>query len=146
MRLARSFLAALWTAFVLMTACVSRPAPTPAARRIAANPPAVLEGRLRDSSGSPVEGMGVRAIPRGRDVPWSRGAITDAEGRFRLTVVAPGDYGFLRSRGGVSVVTPAREDPARLDVRVSPGEQRTGIELTFLREAWEELARTAVAS
>jgi hypothetical protein len=75
-------------------------------------------------------------MPRGRDIPWAPPAVTDAEGRFRLTVCAPATYGFFLRWEGRTVITPRNDDPARLEVAVAPGERRAGIELFFLREAW----------
>ena len=53
---------------------------TAASRRIGANPPGFVEGRVRDPDGRPVAGIGVRGIPRGADDP----------------VVAAGDDGVRR--------------------------------------------------
>ena len=125
---------------LLVGGCVSPPRPTVESIRIAANRPAVLEGVVRDRDGRPVAGVSVQALPRGKHVPWSPPARTDAEGRFRLTVAAPAEYGFVLSSGGITVVTPDPADPARLRIPVQPGERRTGAELTFLRDEWRALA------
>ena len=129
-------------ALLLGLGCVSPPRPAAESVRLAANPKAVLEGRVRDRGGTPIADIGVQAVPRGKDVPWSRAARTDAAGRFRLAVAAPAEYGFVLSTGGISVVTPDPADPVRLRIAVRPGEQRSDIELIFLRDEWKALAGT----
>ena len=119
--------------------CASAPSPSPASRALEKNPRATIEGRVVDSAGSPVAGISVYGLPRGKDVPWSPPAVTDSGGRFRLTLVAPADYGFLLRSEGRTVVTPLPEDPSRLAIPVVPGERREGIEIVFLREAWKQV-------
>jgi hypothetical protein len=119
--------------------CASAPPPTPGALRIARNPRAVVEGRVRDTGGRPVAGMGVEALPHSVDVPRVAKAVTDSEGRFRLTLFAPAEYGFLLSSGGISVVTSDPRDPSRVTVAVEPGENKSGIELSFLEEEWRRI-------
>src|SRR5437870_5366684 len=63
-------------------ACVSAPPPTAGMRETAKNPPARVEGRVVDAEGRAVAGLTVEAIPRGKEIPWSPGATTDAQGRF----------------------------------------------------------------
>jgi hypothetical protein len=92
-----------------------------------------------DPAGVPVAGISVIGLPRGKDVPWSPPAVTDSSGRFRLTVFAPAEYGFLLRAEGRTVVTPLPEDPSRLAIPVVPGERREGIELVFLREPWKDV-------
>jgi hypothetical protein len=118
-------------------ACATPPRPTAASLALAANERAVVEGRVAERDGLPVAGIQVQALPRGKDVGWSPPAVTDSQGRFRLTVIAPAEYGFLVVWQDRTVITPEKDDPARLRVAVSPGERRAGIELLFLREAWE---------
>jgi hypothetical protein len=122
---------------VLGGRCASAPRPTPLSRQIGANPPAVAEGRVIDEDGHPVAGIGVRGIPRGKDIPWFPAVTTDADGRFRLPLAAPASYGFLLVWKGEVVVTPDARDPARLDVSVRPGETLSVPDLLFLRAAWE---------
>ncbi len=122
---------------ILCAACATPPRPTAASLALAANERAVVEGRVLDRQGRPVEAIEVRALPRGKDIGWSPGAPTDAEGRFRLSLLAPAEYGFLLSRDGRTVITPDRDDPAHQHVAVRPGEHRAGVELIFLREEWE---------
>jgi len=124
---------------LLSFACVAPPRPAPAALALAGNARATVEGRVTDRQGRPVAAIGVRGLPRGKDVGWSPQAVTDSEGRFRLSLVAPAQYGFLLSWRGRTVVTPGKEDPARVDIAVSPGEHRGEIQLVFLREEWEKL-------
>lgn len=121
-------------ATVLAGGCVTAPRPTAEAVRRSANPPAVVEGIVRDAAGLAVSGLTVRGLPRSKDLPWSPSSVTDGEGRFRLVLVAPGEYGFLLSFGGISVVTPRPDDPTRTVVSLRPGERRTGISLVFRRE------------
>ncbi len=129
----------LWLAVgALALACVTPPRPTPGALLLAANARATIEGRVRDPEGRAVEGIGVYAIPRGKDISWPPPAYTDAQGRFRLTVFAPAEYGFLLSWKGARVITTASEDPSRVRVAVRPGERREGVELTFLLAEWEK--------
>jgi hypothetical protein len=84
-----------------------------------------------------VPGVSVQGLPREKHLAWSPGSVTDGEGRFRLELVAPGEYGFLISWKGITVVTPKENDPARVLLRLAPGDRRTGIELVFRREEWE---------
>lgn len=128
-------------ALLAVTACVSRPRPTAEAVRRLTNPPAVVQGRVRDPEGRPVAGVSVQGLPREKHLTWSPPATTDAEGRFRLTLVAPGDYGFLVEREGVIVVTGRADDPARVVVSLRPAESRDGIELLFRPDDWEKALR-----
>ena len=94
---------------------------------------------MTDRQGRAVAAIGVRGLPRGKDAGWSPAAVTDSEGRFRLALIAPAEYGFLLSWNGRTVITPEEDDPSRLRIAVSPREHRAGIELRYLREAWETL-------
>lgn len=89
-----------------------------------------------DRQGLPVSGISVYALPRGKDIGWSPPAVTDSEGRFRLSLFAPAEYGFLLRWKGRTVMTLDRDDPARQVLAVGPGEHRDGIEILFLRDAW----------
>lgn len=120
-------------------ACATPPRPAPETLALAANARATVEGRVTDRQGRPVAAIGVRGLPRGKDAGWSAAAVTDSEGRFRLSLVAPARYGFLLSWQGRTVITPEKDDPSRMNVAVSPGENRGGIQLVFLREEWEKL-------
>jgi hypothetical protein len=120
-------------------ACAGAPAPTAASIALAKNPRATIEGRVVSEDGSPVPGLSVYAMPRGKDIPWSPPATTDSDGRFRLSVFAPAEYGFILRWEGRTVITPREEDPARLAVAVRPGDRREGIDLVFLREAWKDI-------
>jgi len=84
---------------------VTPPRPTAEAVRRSANAPAVVEGRVSDEAGRPVAGVVVWGLPHDKDLGWSSPAVTDAGGRFRLSLVAPGNYGFLLGWRGISVVT-----------------------------------------
>jgi len=121
----------------LATACASAPRVTEATKRIAANPPATVEGIVRDEDGRPVAGVGVRGIPRGKDVPWGPPAITDCGGRYRLSLPAPAGYAFLFVWNGRSVATDDPADPSRIQIDVDPGETRTGVDLVLVRSRWE---------
>ena len=123
----------------LAAACVSAPSPSAASRELRKNPRATIEGRVVGEDGSTVAGISVYALPHGKDVPWPPPAVTDAEGRFRLSVFAPAEYGFLLRLEGRTVVTPLPEDPAHRKVTVAPGERREGVEIVFLRRAWSEV-------
>jgi hypothetical protein len=117
--------------------CLSAPRLTDEAIRRQANPRAVVEGIVRDERGKPVEGIQVIGLPRDRDVAWSDPARSDAAGRFRLSLIAPGEYGFLLSWNSVSVITKSPSDPSRLRIALSPGEKKGGLALTWLRSEWE---------
>ena len=122
-----------WPGVVLVAlACASPPKTTPAARQLLSNVRAVVQGRVLDRAGLPVAGLGVTAIPRGRDIEWSPAAKTDSEGRFVLTLFAPAEYAFFLSRGAKTVITPDPDDPLRVIVSLQPGERRSGVELRFL--------------
>jgi hypothetical protein len=120
-------------------ACATPPPPTAAARRLAQNPRAIIEGRVTNVAGSPAAGVLVQAVPGGKDIVWSAAAPTDAEGRFRLLLDAPADYVFLIFEDSVAAVTPSPLDPAQVRVSVKPGETKRGIELKLLREQREKL-------
>src|SRR5215470_16383768 len=115
-------------------ACASAPRPTAGMLERERNPRATAEGRVIDASGKPVAGIQVQAIPRGKDIPWSPPATTDADGRFTLRLVAPGSYGFVLTEGDTTVVTDDPRDPSHVVIEVAPGDRRSGIELLLLRE------------
>lgn len=119
------------------SACVSAPRPTDEAIRRSANTPADVEGRVVDPEGRPVSGVAVWGLPRDKDLGWSNPAVTDAAGRFRLTLVTPGSYGFLLSWKGITIVTPRADDPSRTLVSVGPGDRKSGVALVFRREDWD---------
>lgn len=125
-------------AVLLAAGCASRPRPTAEAVRRSRNPPAVVEGTVRDPAGRPVSGLSVQGLPREKHLAWSSAAVTDEEGRFQLSLAAPGEYGFLIKSRGITVVTPRSDDPSRTTVSLRPGERRTGIELVFRREDGEK--------
>jgi len=118
-------------------ACVTPPRPTDEAVRRSANLPAAVEGFVLDPEGRPVSGVTVWGLPRDKDLGWSAPAVTDDAGRFRLSLVAPGDYGFLISWKGITVVTPRADDPSRLVVKVAAGEKKSGVGLVFRRHEWK---------
>jgi Carboxypeptidase regulatory-like domain len=120
-----------------VSGCASRPRPTAESLRRAANPRAIIEGRVHDGEGKPVAGVSVQGLPREKHLVWSPASVTDEQGRFRLELVAPGEYGFLISWKGITVVTPNADDPSRVPLSLAPGERRAGIELLFRREEWE---------
>jgi hypothetical protein len=125
-------------AFVLAAgACVSPPRPTDEAIRRSANPPADVQGRVVDREGRPVSGVAVWGLPRDKDLGWSNPAVTDAAGRFRLTLVAPGSYGFLLSWKGITIVTPRADDPSRTLISVGPGDRKSGVAFVFRQEDWD---------
>ena len=124
---------------LLPLACVTPPRPAPETVALAANARAIIEGRVTDREGHPVAAIRVWGLPRGKDVGWSAPAVTNSEGRFRLALVAPAEYGFLLSWQSRTVITAEDGDPARLRIAVLPGQRREGIELVFLREDWEQL-------
>lgn len=124
-------------------ACAAAPKPTAASVRIAAKAPAIIEGRVRDAAGRPIAGIAVRGIPRGADIQWAAPAITDCDGRFRLSVPAPAAYGFLLAWKGTAIITPDAEDPALVAVAVEPGGRVEGVALTLDREAWRKAGAAA---
>lgn len=129
-------LAAFLSAWPLVGACVSAPRLTDEAVRREGNARATVTGTVRDDNGRPVAGIRIIGLPRDRDLAWSPPAVSDEEGRFRLELIAPGNYSFLLSWKGVSVMTTAPEDPSRVRVHLSPAEERA-VALTFPRAAWE---------
>ena len=139
-------LRAFWiAALASLAACAAAPKPTAASRKIRANAPAVVEGRVRDAGGRPAAGLRVRGIPRGADIPWSPWARTDCDGSFRLSLAAPGSYGFLLGWKATALMTPSADDPALLQVAVEPGETVRGVELVFLGSEWSRLTEMAPA-
>lgn len=123
---------ALAAALLLAVSCATAPPPTPAARRLAQNARATVEGRVTDAEGRPVAGARVQAVPGGKDINWSDEAPTDSDGRFRLSLDAPAEYVFLVFVDSVAVVTSSPKDPAQVRIFVSSGETRSGVELTLL--------------
>jgi hypothetical protein len=124
-------------------ACATRPRPTDEALLRSNNARAVVEGRVRDPEGHAVAGVDVQGLPREKNVAWSAPSRTDEQGRFRLELVAPGEYGFLIRWKGITVVTPRTDDPSRVLLQLVPGERRDGIELVFRREEWERALPSA---
>ena len=125
--------------------CATAPKVTAATKRISANPRALVEGRVRDLDGRPAAGMGVRGIPRGADLPWSPAATTGCDGAFRLSLAAPGSYGFLLLWNGEGVETSDPRDPAQVEIAVAPGQTISGVELVFLGEEWRAISAAAPA-
>jgi len=125
--------------------CATAPKPTAASLRIAAKPPAIIEGRVTDTQGRPAAGIGVRGIPRGADIPWAQPAFTDCDGAFRLSVPAPAAYGFLLSWKTTAVITPGPDDPALVAVAVEPGGRVAGVALVFDAAAWRAATADAPA-
>jgi hypothetical protein len=119
-----------------LTACATAPKPTAASRRLTRNAPATVEGRVSDREGRPAAGIGVRAIPRGEDIPWGPPAITACDGTFRLSVPAPAAYGFLLDWKGTGVMTPEADDPALVGVSVEPSGVVRDVTLVFDAAAW----------
>jgi hypothetical protein len=127
----------------LVLACASPPKRTAHSLRLDGNPRAVVEGRVRDLDGRPAAGLGVRGIPRGSAIPWLPPATTACDGTFRLSLAAPGDYGFLLLWHGRAVVTADPRDPALTEISLDPGEAVSGVELTFLAEEWRAISPEA---
>ena len=121
-------------------ACATAPKETEATRRVAANPPAIVEGRVRDAEGRAVAGIGVRGIPAAKDVPWSPVVETGCDGRFRLTLAAPATYSFVLLWHGTGVITPDPRDPSRESLSVAPATTASGVELVFLAAEWQDAA------
>ncbi len=126
--------------------CATAPKQTQATRQVAANPPAIVDGRVRDADGKPVAGIGVRGIPGGKDVPWSPVVQTACDGRFRLSLAAPASYSFVLVWHGTGVITPRPEDPSRTSVSVAPGALVQGVDLTFLASEWRDVTASAPAT
>lgn len=137
----KGLLAAAAILSLLAFACATRPRPTDETVRRSTNPPAIVEGRVVDPQGAAIAGVSVKGLPRDKDLGWSPSSVTDARGRFRLELFAPGDYGFVLSWNGVTVVTPREDDPSRVLVKVAPGERHDGVELVFRRDEWERALR-----
>jgi hypothetical protein len=113
---------------------------------VAANPPAVVEGRVVDAAGRPVAGIGVRGIPAGKDIPWSPVVESACDGRFRLTLAAPAAYAFVLLWRGTGVITPDARDPSRVSIPVAPNATIGGVELVFLADEWRDAAAPAPAA
>jgi hypothetical protein len=125
---------------IALNACATAPKRTAASLRVAANPPATVEGIVRDESGDAVPGIGVRGIPGARDVLWTPVVETGCDGRFRLTLPAPASYTFFLVWRGTGVLTPDPRDPSHVTVTVSPGAVVGGVELLFLASQWKAAA------
>ena len=143
MRDARTRVATIAAVALIAGACASPPRPRDAARRIAMNPPAIVEGRVTDPTGHPAAGIGVRGIPRGEDIPWTAPVFTDCEGRFHLALPAPAAYAFLLSWKDTAVLTPDPDDPSNVAVPVQPAQTVAGVVLVFDAEAWRRATDAA---
>ena len=122
----------------VLAACTAAPKPSPQLRELIAAPKVRVSGVVVDAeTGAPVAGIEVVGLPRGKDYPWWRPAVTDAEGRFVLELAAPAEYSFLLRSGTISMVTPSPDDPGYVDVTTVPGRPIEGIRLKFLRKAFE---------
>lgn len=130
-------------AVALAAACVSAPSPTVGQIALALNPRANVSGRVVDAEGVPVTGVRIQAIPRGRDVPWSKPAMTDQDGIFELSLFAPAAYSFLLHKRDTSVITADTKDPSLAFLVVASGERRAGIDVVFLREQWNAILEDA---
>jgi hypothetical protein len=130
----------------LGSACATAPKQTDASRRVAANPPAIVEGRVGDENGKAAAGIGVRGIPGGKDVPWSPVVETACDGRFRLVLAAPASYTFLLLWRGTGVITPDPRDPSRTSITVAPGEVVAGVDLVLLASEWRDAGAAAPAA
>ena len=117
---------------------------------------AVIEGRLQNDAGEPVEGATVSAIRfRQSTTGWERilvrQTVTDDQGRYRLHSVPPGDC-FVEAKPdpfrGDDAFLPREERPAPLaltffpgtvqmhearPVGLSPGQEVSGIDFVVLR-------------
>ena len=130
----------------LLLLCSTAPKVTEATKRVAANPRAIVDGVVRDEDGRPMAGIGVRGIPRGKDVPWSPAAITDCDGRYRLPLPAPAGYAFQLFWNGKSIATDDPADPSRIELTLVPGEERRGLDLVLVRSRWESIAGESPAT
>jgi hypothetical protein len=136
MRIARLAAAAAALAAAL-AGCAAAPKPSAAILALEKAPKVRVSGVVVDAgNGSPVAGIRVLGLPRGKDYPWCPPATTDAEGRFVLELAAPAEYSFLLRLGTISVLTPSPDDPGYVDVTTVPGRPIEGIRLKFLRPAF----------
>ena len=134
------------TIAIAVGACATAPKQTEASRRIAANPRAIVEGRVRNADGKPVAGIGVRGIPGGKDVPWGPVALTGCDGSFRLSLPAPASYTFLLLWHGTGVITPDPGDPSRTSVSAAPGAVIKDVDLLFLAPQWRDVTKSTPAT
>ncbi len=133
-RIAAAF--ALAAAGAGLAGCATAPKPSPAILALEKAPKVRVSGVVVDAGdGSPVAGIEVLGLPRGKDFPWCPAATTDAEGRFALELAAPAEYSFLLRVGTISVLTPSPDDPGYVDVTTVPGRPMEGICLKYRREA-----------
>jgi RNA polymerase sigma factor (sigma-70 family) len=68
---------------------------------------ASIEGEVRGPTGAPLGAVEVRASPRLVRSGWARSAVTDAQGRFRLTGLPHGATAVLRTRVADEDLLPA---------------------------------------
>jgi hypothetical protein len=116
--------------------------------RIELAPTLALAGRVLDAAGRPVRSASVRAYRTayvdGRrrlspcDVPTAAGPApvsTDAEGRYRISGLLPGDYWLAASADGCNALPwfyPGTQDPAQaVQISVGGGANRDGVDLRF---------------
>lgn len=97
---------------------------------------------MTDAEGRPLAGVGVRGIPRAKDVPWMPWVDTRCDGTFRLELAAPAHYAFQLLWDRRSVITESTDDPARREIPLLPGDRRTGVDLVFLTALWREATAT----
>jgi protocatechuate 3,4-dioxygenase beta subunit len=97
----------------------------------------MVEGRVLNTAGEPVEKADVLLNPAGSRTPGNQGSYagrTDASGAFRIMGVAPGRYMLNANR--VGYVNQSRSRQQRpLEVIVSPGATASGVEVKLIRQA-----------
>lgn len=86
------------TAYLLLTLLTALPEELRAKNEAGAVSETYLEGVVRDASGDPLPGVHILVLQSGA------GAITDRDGRFRITTLAPGEYTLRISMVGFETV------------------------------------------
>ncbi|GMV92522.1 MAG: hypothetical protein AMXMBFR82_23000 [Candidatus Hydrogenedentota bacterium] len=87
-----------------------------------------IQGQLVDEAGKPVPEINVSASPKSCDLnhpSWSR---TDANGQFTIRDCAEFTYLILAFPPGTDMIS---HDTALAEITLEPGEQRTGLKLTY---------------
>jgi hypothetical protein len=96
-----------------------------------------LVGAVADDSGAPLPGVAVEG--RGPHLLGSRSAWTDADGRYRLTPLPPGEHEIVfrlagladETRTGDASPTPVNPGHGEAVLRTPPTSVRLGVRLSF---------------
>ncbi|MCP4644180.1 MAG: hypothetical protein GY851_27305, partial [bacterium] len=102
-------------------------------------PGARVSGVFQDRDGKPIVGMNVNAVllPEA----YSASAVTDAQGRFEIAPLPPGEYAITASSRGLG-----QAEAPRVSLRLAAGGHATGVRLVYDAVAYAIAGRVTSAS